>query len=158
MIPAHWGSLNGHSVTLWSVSLTLGHSNFSPLIVLVAVSIANGKGRKGTMQWHIGDCRSDRITRGKMMVYNTEVQNQKLSITSLGTTAPSLMIIISDRDPFTYFSPWQWYEYIHVLYCIELAEMCCQSASKNDFSLGEFPRPFPFEDIFPLALHRRIAS
>ena len=42
------GSLNGRSVTPWSVSLTLGQSNFSPLIVPVAVSMGNGKGRKDT--------------------------------------------------------------------------------------------------------------
>ena len=46
--PSILGSLNGHSVTLLPVLLTLGHSNFSPLIVLVAASIANGKGRKDT--------------------------------------------------------------------------------------------------------------
>ena len=78
------------------------------------------------------------------------------------------MIIISDRDSFTYFVPWQWYEYIHVLFNFDLlwglsnltglAEMCCQSASKNDFSLGEFPRPFLLEDILPPTLHRCIAS
>ena len=40
------GLLNGHSVTLWSVLLTLGHSSFSPYDSS-GCSI-DGKGRKNT--------------------------------------------------------------------------------------------------------------